>query len=144
MTFEDLPKNFITLPITTPGLAPDLVDLFFRETDRAADSLLLIPAGEDGIVPRDVGPIVIGGVDWRCPDPERERTLRHLAQLGIPKAIVAFGSERWIAPHVLRRWRDTAATQFTAGGTEVVGVFVANMSEVVDISAGPIPVFRAA
>lgn len=144
MSFEDLPKNFAELPITTPGLAPDLVDLFFRDADRAAESLLLIPAGEDGIVPREVGPIVIGGVDWRCPEPERERTLRHLAGLGIPKVIVAFGGERWIAPHVLRYWRDTAVTEFSAVSTEVVGVFVANMTDVVDISTGPIPVLWAA
>ena len=144
MAFDDLPENFTDLPITTPGLAPDLVDLFFRIGDRMSDSLLLVAALEDGCVPEGMGPIVIGGIDWRCPLWKREQVLGHIAQLGIPKVIAAFGSGRWIAPHLLRQWRDITVDAFAASRTELVGIYVANVEEVLDISSGPMPVLRAA
>ena len=144
MTFEDLPENWAELPVTTPTLTADLVDLLFTESDRAANSILAAAIDENGLLIREAARIVIGGVDWRCPESERMLCLHHIATLGAPGMLLAFGSERWIPPHVLRQWRDDAVAAFRSQSTDLVGVFVASVDDVVDISEGPMPVLWAA
>ncbi|MDO5494936.1 MAG: hypothetical protein Q4G64_04410 [bacterium] len=144
MSFEDLPENVAEIPISTPGLGADLVDLLLTTEDRRAESLFLVPADEGGLLFPGIGAITFGGMDWRCSAEERETGLANIASMGIPQAIVGFASENWIAPHLLRQWRDAVNAAFAGSRTTLVGVYVVNLDDVLEISTGPLPALWAA
>jgi hypothetical protein len=53
MTFRDLPKDVKDLPLTTPALAADVVDLIIGDRDRRSGAVgfMLCDAGHRGIQP---------------------------------------------------------------------------------------------
>lgn len=78
MTFEDLPEDWGSKPIT-PELMPDVVDLFVNGTDRRDGCLMLLPLDEDLCIAND--PMAIGGFDPE-PDPDKaEQFLQSMCAL---------------------------------------------------------------
>ncbi|WAL40619.1 hypothetical protein BRM1_01715 [Brevibacterium sp. BRM-1] len=119
MTFENLPKNWTALPLTSPALAADVVDLLLSCADRALSSLLFLPCSADGIgYPR---PVIIGGMDWRCAAVERHRTLRSLGQSGAASAVLAISAPRRLPLGLVRSWHTAAHDELAAEGMRLLG-----------------------
>lgn len=122
MTFENLPDDWADQPISTPGLIADVVDLFLRDSDRDADSILALLCDDRG---RVLAPIVFGDVEWLEPEREGGEFFSSLAEAPTPQAVFAISS-RWPIPEALAlRWRRTAERILGPAGVDVVGFFSA-------------------
>ncbi|GAA1188589.1 MULTISPECIES: hypothetical protein [Nesterenkonia] len=121
MSFEDLPQNWTHLPLSTPGLAVDVVDLVLRESMRAEDTLLLLPCDEHDIA--YPSPIAIAEVEWSAPEEERREILAALAGIGVPSVAVAVSSSHRLPDELVRRWHSDVESAFSAAGTRLIGFF---------------------
>lgn len=123
MTFNDLPSNWTELPLSTPHLAGDVVDLVLNESLRAQNTLMLLPCDE-----HDLGyptPVAIGETDWFVDHDERRQMLQSLAELELPAAVLAVSAVRRIPAPVVNSWYVDAQDAFTASGTRLIGFFCA-------------------
>ena len=64
MTFNDLPENWPTLPLTDPAHVADVLDVFVDLQARASGSLLLLLCDD---LRRPIQPILIDSIDERRP-----------------------------------------------------------------------------
>lgn len=134
MSFEDLPPNWTTLPLSTPHLAGDVVDLVLKESLRAENSMLLLPCdAHDVAFPT---PVVISDVDWFVADDERREMLEAFASLELSAVVVAVSSSRRLPEAVVEQWHSEALRAFAAVDTRLIGFFTA-WPDVVEESAAP-------
>lgn len=121
MTFEDLPSNWTTLPLSDPGLAADVVDLVLSHRLRAADTTLFLPCDE-----RDVAypsPVLLSDTDWAIPAARRLEVLRPIASSGVPSALVAMSSDTRLPAEVVAAWHLDARSAFADAGVRLLGFF---------------------
>lgn len=131
MTYRDLPENWTELPITTPGLAADAVDLFLGLNERLSDSILFLLVDEENrIVPP---PIVISDVPWHCEKDRRSHVFRTLQQVPIPRVIVAISSARPIIRLLAQVWLEVAQRELAKHNIELVGFFSASPRGVTEL-----------
>ena len=99
MTFEDLPDNWPTLPLTEPQLLADVLDLVVGHHDRVGESFVVLACDEDV---RLVQPCVIGPDPGPC-DPETVRAFLDALRTGLDHVergtlIVATARARGLTP----------------------------------------------
>lgn len=130
MSFEDLPDDWSDHPLSTPGLAIDVVDLFFRGRDRAAGALLLLLCDAQH---RLLQPIVIDDVPWLASQPERSRFFDgFLGHFPEATMVAAVSSRFMLPPGVARGWRESAEA---ALGDRLIAFFTAVPNAVVEVPA---------
>ncbi len=126
MTFEDLPANWTSLPIETPGLAGDVVDLTVDLASREAGCVCLIvttPDGRPGApmivdeVPEDADPAAFGGV--------LEALLPDLRQSGAALVFARGRPGRMLLTDADRRWHQMVFEACRASGVQLVGAYLA-------------------
>lgn len=123
MTFEDLPPNWTELPLSTPNLAGDVVDLVLSESLRADNTMLLLPCDD-----QDIGfptPIALESTDWFVDDSQRREMVQALAEIGVPSAVIAVSSSRRLPAEVVTKWHCDAQTAFASTSTRLIGFFSA-------------------
>lgn len=134
MTRDDLPDDVRQLPLDTDAIRAEVVDLSLSPLDRAAESLFIGFCDDDL---RMELPSVGSGVDWRWPRRLRRELFGVMAEAavlhGFPSVLVALASYGDIPDALAREWRDAARREFAAVGVEVLGVYVANRTEVVAV-----------
>lgn len=139
MTFRDLPEDFSALPLTTAGLAADVVDLFLGDADRSDNAILIVACDDNARIKCD--PIIMTGVDWSAPTTERRSFAKQLARLcsegvGASHAVAAVS---WPGPMMSsrgRRWREIVESGLQAQGIGLIGFFAANPGRIVEIEPG--------
>ena len=129
MSFTNLPTGWTDLPVSAPGRAADVVDLFMGEHDRVLGSLLVVRCDRDHRIAGN--PIMVAGIPWRCPDAERETYLRNL-MVALPAAgvLLAVGSGPGLPLALAQTWRRTAAEQASAAGKTLVGFLNVSLTNV--------------
>lgn len=123
MTFEDLPPNWTELPLSTPNLAGDVVDLVLSESLRADNTMLMLPCDD-----QDIGlptPIAMEDTDWFADASQRREMVQALAEIGAPSAVIAVSSSRRLPAEVVTTWHNEAHTAFAATSTRLIGFFCA-------------------
>lgn len=145
MSFEDLPPNWTHLPLDTPGLGVDVVDLLLTISDREANCLLVELCDENGV--GQPAPLKVSGMDWNCPAQERAQALEAVAQLqveapiwasgqasvGAPGMLLAVSSSRALHPDPMESWRSSAQQALERVGSRMVGFYAATPRGVVEI-----------
>lgn len=123
MSFEDLPPNWTELPLSTPNLAGDVVDLVLSEWLRAANALLLLPCNDQDIpLP---SPVVLEDTDWFVEEAERQHMMQALAGVGVPSAVLAVSSAQRLPAEVVAGWHRDAQAAFTAAESRLLGFYSA-------------------
>ncbi len=117
MTYEDLPYEWDTLPLTDPTLATDVVDLLLADRDRRRDAMLLLFCHDDDTL---IQPVVIDRIPWRCSAAARRRTLKFLDHFSDVGMIVAISSSTPIPDDVARLWLAEAERVADAGGPHLL------------------------
>ena len=133
MTFHDLPPNWTELPLSTPDLAGDVVDLVLSESLRAENTMLLLPCDDD-----DIGyptPVAIGETDWFVDADQRKHMVQSLAELGVPAVVLAVSAPRRIPAEVAAQWQADAQAAFDAVDTRLIGFFSAWARHVNEVPA---------
>ncbi len=129
MSFDDLPKDIRHVPVTSPKLAADLVDLFVFEASRDEGCLLVVRLDDDGLAQ---DPILIGEVgDSRDPAGARRFFDSLCAELGSPALILARG--RPGGPMLTdrdRAWHQLFLDVCRANGVRLVGAFLATPGQI--------------
>lgn len=134
MSFENLPDNWTDLPMDTPGLAADAVDLLLKESARDRDALLIIRCDEQSrAFPVAV---VVTGVPWRCTAAERRRLLTQCAPRGWPGMVLAVSASHGVPANVTDRWRRSAVRALADQGVKLVA-FCSASSFGVELVTGP-------
>lgn len=133
MSFDSLPEDWTQLPMHTPGLAVDVVDLLLRESDRDRDSLLVVPCDGDG-VPEPAMSIVVAEVPWRCTAAERRDTLTRLARLRLPAVVLAISCSFGIPSDVAERWRRSASSILADHGVDLIALCSASARGVHEVT----------
>lgn len=131
MSFEDLPPNWTELPLSTPGLAGDVVDLVLSESLRAENTMLLLPCDE-----RDVGyptPVILGDTDWFVAEDKRREMLDALAGIDLPSVVLALSSPHRLPTEVVDKWHTDAQAAFSEVNTRLIGLFTAWPSTVNEV-----------
>lgn len=136
MSYEDLPQNWTELPLSTPGLAVDVVDLVLKESMRAEDTLLLLPCDENDVA--YPAPIAIAEVDWTAPEAERREMLTAFASIGLSSVVAAVSSRDRLPEELVRRWHADLESAFSGGGTRLIGFFSAWPLTVEEVMAAPV------
>lgn len=121
MSFEDLPEDWPTRPLTTPTLVADVLDLVLSEADRRVGALCFLLCDEDA---RLLVPAVVTEIADSCPDDERNRAVKTFAGALGPKGTlhVAIGrSDGLSISSSDRSWMRVAA-EVCATGPRLLGV----------------------
>ncbi len=127
MTYQDLPTDWPSRPVTDPAITSDLLDLVVRDADRVDGALYLLLCGERGQL---IEPMVF-------PEPltrmSREQcgtafaALEHLAlQEGLRGGIlVAIAREKGLfITDTDRGWHEAAIRSCRRSGLSLLGVWV--------------------
>lgn len=123
MTFEDLPPNWTELPLSTPNLAGDVVDLVLSESLRADNTMLLLPCDD-----QDIGfptPIALENTDWFLEASQRQQMVQALAEIGVPSAVLAVSSSRQLPVELVAQWHSDVQAAFATTGTRLIGFYSA-------------------
>lgn len=123
MTFQDLPDNWDTLPLTDPRIATDAVDLFLGDKDRSLNTMLVLLCDDDL---RPIQPVLVDGVQWRCSALARRQTLGFLPHLPVGGVVLAISSPQLIPLDVAQRWRRTVEAICDEGGPVLMHFFSAS------------------
>ncbi len=127
MTFEDLPPDWPTRPVTDPDITADVLDLVVRDADRANGALCLLLCGEGR---RLVQPLVIPNVPATLRPDERRRvfaTLRHVVDDGGFSGGVLVAVARARHAYVTdddRAWHEAAIDALADIGIELLGMWI--------------------
>lgn len=124
MSFEDLPEDWPSIPLTDPTHIADVLDIYVSLRARQQGALVVVICDEQR---RPVQPIEIDGVP-ACPPADATRFLHHLAiTIGDRPgcgALFAIARHRTLqATANDQAWRHAIETAF-AGHAEVLGVHV--------------------
>ena len=129
MSFEDLPPDWPTRPVTDPAITADLLDLVVRERDREEGAIGLLLCGPGG---RLAQPVVIPSPPVGAAPQEREkpfaavcRALESLDGTGRPGLLIAvarpgspFAGSEDLA------WRDAATRVCGDYDVDLLGVWL--------------------
>lgn len=127
MSFENLPQNWPELPLHDPTHAADVVDLLVKMSDRACDSLLLLPADENG-VPYPT-PMLFSGCDWRADPQGVVEFWSHLTG-NFQSVVIATSHRDRGCPGQHRSWLTRVRNGIAALGTPVLGCYTAALDGV--------------
>jgi hypothetical protein len=87
MGFEDLPREWVDLPLDDPQLVGDVLDLVVSLQDRLDGGLALLVCDAEH---RLVLPCVISDLDYLAPEHQRRRALRTVVDaIGVEGSLVA-------------------------------------------------------
>lgn len=133
MTFDDLPKNWYSRPLTDPTLAVDVVDLVVREADRADGCVSLLLCDADG---RMIQPVTITEIEEHEVG-ERgqlfDLVLAHLAS-DLGGLVVAIGRPRGPDPDdEARAWHEAAIASCREHRVPLLGTYLATATCVVEM-----------
>lgn len=139
MSFNDLPENWTLLPLDTPGLAADVVDLVLTIADRHQNCLLVEMCNADGI--GYPSPIKIPHLHWTCSAGEREEIMTSLAQVAAqfpqpaPNVLLALSSPHPLPETVVDAWHSTVQSALSDVNCQLLGFYTSTPQEVVEVSA---------
>jgi hypothetical protein len=123
MSFQDLPHDWLDLPLEDPRLVTDVLDLLISLPDRRGGGLALLLCDQEH---RLVAPCIMSDLDHLAPEDERRRTLRAVVEgmrgEGSLLAAIARSDGLSITPddHVWAR----ALRQACGSDAELLGVYV--------------------
>ena len=127
MTFEDLPPDWPTRPVTDPDITADVLDLVVRDADRVDGALCLLLCGEGR---RLVQPLVIPRVPTTLRPDDRRRVfeaLRHVvADRGFRGGVlvaVARARHAYVTDDD-RAWHEAAIDALDDIGIELLGMWI--------------------
>lgn len=128
MTFENLPPDWPTIPLTDADHIANVLDLFVSTRDRQVGSLLILICDQDR---RPVQPCIMGDINRGWPEAARASLEGLAASIAerVPGATVLTAIGRTGRPSVTptdRRWADTVRSAFLAH-LEVIGAYVITM-----------------
>ena len=119
------------LPLTTPGLAVDVVDdLMLRERDRAENSLLILLCSEDHKL---LQPAVISEVDWFATAGRRSGVFDALPSSLACRSSWPNSARTRLPDEVAARWRETAHRVLSGADVSVIGFFTAEVGAVFEL-----------
>lgn len=136
MTFNDLPENWPTLPLTDPAHVADVLDVFVDLQARASGSLLLLLCDD---LRRPIQPILIDSIDERRPHRARGFLTRLADTLAgseaVSSVLCAIARRDGLqATKYDRRWRRELEEAFE-GRVELLGVHLVTFDGSVPIGA---------
>lgn len=133
MTFHDLPRNWHSRPLTDTDLAPDVVDLVVRESDRATGCISLLLCDDTH---RMVQPVTITEIDHAGTGERREvidLVIGHVAH-SLGGVVLAVGRPRGYSPDdEARAWHEAAIASCRAHGVPLLGTYLATAHAVVEM-----------
>lgn len=132
MSFHDLPENWSTLPLDTPGLAADVADLVVGDDDRSRGCVGLILTDSER---RMVQPCVVNDVDHTVQPEEFAPFLGQLSHMvADAEGAIVFVRGRpgsALLTDADRRWHQVAIDACRrGGGPALLGAFLATSSGV--------------
>lgn len=135
MTFNDLPADWPTRPLTDTTLAADVVDLVVRDGDRATGCLSILLCDDDL---RMVQPISIGDLDEAGPAPGEYRRPFDLIVGGVGDrlggVVVAIGRPEGTVPDdEARAWHEAAIAACRDHDVPLIGTYLATADAVVEM-----------
>lgn len=141
MTFEDLPADWPTRPLTDSRLAADVVDLFVRDDDRVAGSVAALLCDEEH---RLLQPVVVAMDGEPVQLADKHLLVQRFTQMidhGLGASVV-FAVARARGACVTdgdREWHEAAIRGCREAGVPLLGLYVVTrhtVREVVDPRAG--------
>lgn len=133
MTFDNLPSDWPTRPLTDTTVAPDVVDLVVRESDREGGCLGILLCGEDH---RMLQPVAITDLDAEPHVLHRELLDKFLGHLGgeLGGIVIAIGRPRGLQPDdEARAWHEAAIASCREHGVPLLGTYLATAHGVVEM-----------
>jgi hypothetical protein len=140
MSFDDLPENWATLPLDTPGLAADVADLVVGHADRVGGCVALVLTGPDRSMAQ---PCLVTDVTDDVEPAEFRSFLEQLAERvgegggglvfvrGRPGSVLLTDRDR--------QWHQVALDACRGGGVPLYGAFLATPATVRSFPAPPEP-----
>lgn len=115
-----------------------LVDSLLPLTDRAADSLLIVPVDRGEILP---APILVSGVPWECAPDQRLAAFCWLSEqvCSWDSVIIGFGHLA-LETSLDHAWAQTARDYLSSIGKDVIGIYLSTMASTEEL----LPAARAA
>ncbi|WP_303348423.1 hypothetical protein [Kocuria sp.] len=138
MSFEDLPQNWSTLPLNTPGLGADVVDLIVSISDRHQNTMLVELCDSHGV--GHPAPIKIGGMHWSCSDAERTEVATSIAQLvehgpeDVGAMLVAVSSPHTLPATVTQAWHESMTAALQKANCRLLGFYSATPQDVREVT----------
>jgi hypothetical protein len=135
MTFEDLPHDWPTRPLTDPRIAADVVDLVVRESDRATGCLTILLCDDTR---RMIQPISITDLDLVGPAPGEygrpfDLVVGEFAER-LGGVVVAIGRPHGSSPDdEARAWHEAAIAGCREHGVPLLGTYLATADAVVEM-----------
>lgn len=135
MTFEDLPTDWPTRPLSDTRLALDVVDLVVRDGDRETGCLSILLCDDTH---RMIQPITLGDLDIEGPAPGEYRgpfdlVVGELAER-LGGVVVAIGRPRGSEPDdEARTWHEAAIASCRDHGVPLLGTYLATAHGVVEM-----------
>lgn len=133
MSFEDLPHDWPTRPLSDATVAPDVVDLVVRDGDREGGCLGILLCGRDH---RLLQPVTITDLDGEPHVVHRDPVdtlLGHLSgQIG--GVVVAVGRPRGLHPDdEARTWHEAVIASCRDHDVPLLGTYLATVHGVVEM-----------
>ncbi|NYF97056.1 hypothetical protein [Janibacter cremeus] len=133
MTFDNLPSDWPTRPLTDTDIAPDVVDLVVRESDRETGCLSILLCGDGD---RLLQPVAITDLDGEPYLRRREVFDTFLGGLGdvLSGIVVAVGRPRGLQPDdEARAWHEAAIASCREHDVPLLGTYLATIHGVVEM-----------
>lgn len=138
MSFQDLPPDWPTRPVTDPAITADLLDLVVRDADRVAGALCVLLCGEED---RLVHPMVFPEPPSRMSREQRAKVFTALEEVAVEEGLrggilVAVARERGaFLTDTDRAWHEAAVTSCRASGLTLLGVWVVTREVIREVPA---------
>ncbi len=141
MSFDDLPDDWQSRPLTDSRLAADVVDLFVRDDDRRAGAVAVLLCDDEH---RLLQPVVVTMDSDPVPLADKHLVVQRFTDLvgHGPGASLVLAVARPKGSFVTdsdREWHEAAIRGCREAGVELIGLYVVTrhtIREVVDPSAG--------
>ncbi|HIZ98644.1 MAG TPA: hypothetical protein H9805_08710 [Candidatus Janibacter merdipullorum] len=133
MTFQDLPKGWHSRPLTDTDLAPDVVDLVVRESDRATGCISLLLCDDTH---RMVQPVTITDLDRDGPGDRRQLFDLVVGELAerLGGVVIAIGRPRGSVPDdEARAWHEAAIASCRDHAVPLLRTYLATAHGVVEM-----------
>ena len=133
MTFDDLPADWPTRPLSDTTIAADIVDLVVREGDREGGCLSILLCGDDHHL---IQPLTITDLDGEPRVVHREPFDAFLSHLGteLGGIVVAVGRPGGLHPDdEARAWHEAAIASCREHGVPLLGTYLATDHGVVEM-----------
>lgn len=137
MSFDDLPDDWARLPLDTPGLAADVVDLVVGHADRMGGAVGILLTGPDRTMTQ---PCVIGEIGDLDPDelaPFVGQLAVLAAEAGGGLLFVRGRPGSVLLTDLDRRWHQLAIDVCRKEGVPLLGAFLATPATVRSFPVAP-------